>query len=67
MKKPLYLILIVLAIGLIAYNITLVNFKTPLEGDSVIALVGIAASSCAIVLILLFLTSKKIEDKINED
>ena len=67
MNKTLTVILIVLAIALIVYNVTLVNFDTLLEGDSLIALIGIAASLCAIVLLLLFISSKKIQDHINKD
>lgn len=67
MNKTLTIILIVLAIALIAYNVTLVNFENPLEGNSIIALIGIVASLCAVVLLLVFMTSKKIQDKINKD
>ncbi|MFS4492934.1 hypothetical protein [Maribacter sp. 2308TA10-17] len=67
MNKTLTVILILLAVALIAYNVTLVNFENPLEGNSVIALIGIVASLCAIVLLLIFMTSKKIEDKINKN
>ncbi len=61
------LVLIVLALALIIYNVTLVNFENPLEGNSVIALIGIVASLCAIVLLLIFITSKKIQRKMDED
>lgn len=67
MSKALSLILIVLAVALIAYNVTLVNFQDPLEGNSVIALIGIVASLCAIVLLLIYITSKKIKDKMNQN
>lgn len=67
MNKTLTLILIVLAVALIAYNVTLVNFENPLEGNSIIALIGIVASLCAVVLLLIFMTSKKIQDKVNKD
>ncbi len=67
MNKTLTIILIVLAVALIAYNVTLVNFENPLEGNSIIALIGIVASLCAIVLLLIFMTSKKIQDKVNKD
>lgn len=67
MSKTLSLILMVLAVALIAYNVTLVNFQQPFEGNSIIALIGIVASLCAIVLLLVFLTSRKIKDKMNED
>ncbi|RIV44475.1 hypothetical protein [Flagellimonas pelagia] len=64
MNKTLSIILIILAMGLIAYNVTLVDFENPFHGDSTIALIGIVASLCAIVLLLIFMTSKKIEKKL---
>ena len=67
MNKKLTIILIVLAIALIAYNVTLVNFDNLLEGNSAIALIGIVASLCAIVLLLIFIASKKIQDNSNKD
>lgn len=67
MNKTILIILIVVAVALIAYNVTIVNFDNLLEGDSIIALIGIIASLCAIVLLLIFTTSKKIKDKMNQD
>ncbi|WP_282055608.1 hypothetical protein [Maribacter luteus] len=67
MNKILTIILIFLAIALVGYNVTLVDFNNPLEGNSVIALIGILAALCAIVILLIFLTSKKIQKKIDED
>ncbi|WP_419213375.1 hypothetical protein ACNR9Q_04285 [Maribacter sp. X9] len=67
MSRTLSIIFIVIAIGLIAYNVTLVNFAHPFEKNSTIALIGIMASLCAIVLLLVFVTSKKIKDKLNND
>ncbi|WP_375326047.1 hypothetical protein [Flagellimonas sp. GZD32] len=66
MNKTLAIILIILALALIAYNVTMVNFDNPLQGDSTVALIGIVASLCAIVLILIFMTSKKIENKLKK-
>lgn len=67
MNKTITVILIVLAIILIGYNVTFIDFNTPLEGNSVIALIGILAALCAIILLLIFLTSQKIKKKIDED
>lgn len=67
MNKPLIIILLVLGVILIAYNVMLVDFENPLEGNSTIALIGIVASLCAIVLILLYVASKKVQKKIEED
>lgn len=59
-------ILVVLALGLIIFNITLLDFKHPLEGNSLIAFIGIAASICAILILLIFRMSKSIEEKMND-
>ncbi|MGY8916289.1 MAG: hypothetical protein ACKVJF_14555 [Flavobacteriales bacterium] len=67
MNRILSIILITLAIALIAYNVTLINFENPLEGDSIIAIIGIVASLCAVVLLLIFIASKKIQNKVDEN
>ncbi len=57
-------ILILVATGLIGFNITLLDFQNPFEGDSLIALVGIVAAFCALLILLIFKMSKKIEEKL---
>jgi uncharacterized membrane protein len=59
-------VLVVLAVGLILFNISLLDFKNPLEGNSMIALIGIAASFCAVLILLIFKMSKSIEEKMND-
>ena len=59
-------ILVVLALGLIVFNISLLDFKHPLEGNSMIAFIGIAASICAVLILLIFRLSKSIEEKMND-
>ena len=59
-------VLVALAIGLIFFNISLLDFNNLLEGKSMIAFIGIAASICAVLILLIFKMSKKIEDKIND-
>ncbi|GAB4518838.1 MAG: hypothetical protein Tsb004_29620 [Allomuricauda sp.] len=66
MNKTFAVILIVLALALIAFNVTLVDFEQPFQGDSTIALIGIVASLCAILLMLIFMTSKKIDKKLKD-
>ncbi|HUH47491.1 MAG TPA: hypothetical protein VLZ54_10090 [Arenibacter sp.] len=63
MNKIWIVVLIVLGLGLVAYNVTLVDFENPLEGNSIIALIGIMASLCAIVLLLIYGISKRIQNK----
>ena len=66
MNRTLSIILILLALGLIAFNVTLVDFDDPLQGDSTVALIGIVASLCALVLLLIFKASKKVEDGLKD-
>ena len=66
MNKTLSIILIVLALGLIVYNAMILDYANPFQGNSIIALIGIVAALCAIVLILIYLTSKKIEHKVEK-
>lgn len=63
MNKNVLIFLVVLAAALAIYNVTLLDFNNLFEGDSLIACIGVMASVCAILLLLIFNTSKKIEDK----
>jgi hypothetical protein len=57
-------ILLFIAIALIIVNVFLLDFNKPFEGDSMIALIGIIASFCAVLILLIFRMSKKIEEKV---
>ncbi|TBX71034.1 hypothetical protein EZL74_00600 [Flavobacterium silvisoli] len=57
-------ILLFIAVALIIVNIFLLDFDKPFEGNSVIALIGIVASFCAVLILMIFKMSKKIEDKL---
>ena len=63
MKYVAYTI-IVLAFGLGVFNVTKLNFNALLEGESIVGLITILASLCAIILMLILLTSKQIEEKV---
>jgi hypothetical protein len=52
-------ILLFIAIALIIVNVFLLDFNKPFEGDSMIALIGIVASFCAVLILLIFRMSKK--------
>lgn len=52
-----------MAIGVIAYNFTILDFNNLLEGNSTVALIGILAAGCVLVLLGILLTSKAIERK----
>ncbi|AXT51578.1 hypothetical protein D1818_12305 [Aquimarina sp. BL5] len=62
MKYFIYL-LIVVATSLILYNATVLNFSNLLEGDSKTALISILASACVIILLLILLVSRAIQQK----
>ncbi|MEO0570186.1 MAG: hypothetical protein AAF039_00675 [Bacteroidota bacterium] len=66
MNKKLLIVLLFLALGLAIYNITLLDFDNLFQGDSLVACIGILASACAILLLLIFSASKKIEQKIKD-
>lgn len=59
-------ILMCLALALIFFNISLLDFNHLLEGNSMVAFIGIAASLCAVLILLIFKMSKKIEEKMND-
>ncbi len=67
MNKKVTVVLIILALALIAYNVTIIDFSEPLGEESIIAVIGVVAALCAIVLLLILLTSKNIQKKIEED
>lgn len=56
---------ILLALGLLIYNVTILDFSNPIAGDSSIALIGVIACACAILLLLILRTSRKIAAKHN--
>jgi hypothetical protein len=44
----------------------LLDFRNPFQGESAVAFIGIAASFCAVMILLIFRISKRIEEKTNE-
>jgi hypothetical protein len=59
-------ILVILALALIVFNITLLDFNNLFEGESMVALIGIAASFCALFILIIFRMSKMVEEKMND-
>lgn len=62
MKYVIYAFLTLASILLI-YNLTVLDFQNLFVGDSSIALVGIFAALCVIVLMLILLISRNIKEK----
>ena len=59
-------ILVCLALALIVFNISLLDFNHLFDGNSMVAFIGIAASLCAVLILLIFKMSKRIEEKMND-
>ncbi len=59
--KVFTLILSVIALALIIFNTTKLNFEALFEGESQTALITIVAALCALVLLQILRISKKIE------
>ena len=64
--KILTLVISVIALGLAIFNFSKVNFNAPFEGESMIALITILASLCAILMMIILRVSKNIEQKVKE-
>ena len=60
-------VLCVLALVLIAINVTKVDTANAFEGESFTAVVGILAALCAIVLVLILNVSRKIQQKLRSN
>ena len=59
--KIFTLVFTIIAIGLIVFNATELNFDALLEGESFIAVITIIIALCAIILLQILRISKKIE------
>ena len=61
--KTFLRIMAVLALGVMIFNATMIDWDTPTEGDSLVAIIGILASGSALLLIWILLLSLKINAK----
>ena len=66
MNKYLFFGLLLIAGLLIGYNTTKIDWENPLAGDSLVAVICTVAAACAVVILLIYRTSKKIEEKVEE-
>lgn len=62
MKIFTYVVL-VFAVIMIGFNVSMLNFKDLFGGESLIALIGIVALLCGICILLIYRTSRMIHDK----
>lgn len=64
--KTFTYIVIAFAVVLVGVNASMLDFKNLFEGDSLIALIGIFAILCAVVILLIFKISRTIEEKLKK-
>ncbi len=64
--KYITIIISIIALGLMIFNFTKVNFDAPFKDDSIIALITIVASLCVILMMFILRISKRIEQKVKE-
>ena len=62
--KILTYIILFFAVILIGFNGMMLDFNNLLEGESLVALIGIIGTLCAVVILLIFKLSKSIEQKL---
>lgn len=56
----------ILALLMAVFNATKIDYDAPLQGDSSVAVIGVLASTCALLLLFILLLSKKIAEKVNK-
>lgn len=61
--KTFLRIMALLALGMMIFNATMIDWEMPTEGDSLVAIIGILASGSALLLIWILLLSLKINAK----
>ena len=59
-------IAVAIALGLIGFNLFKIDYSHPFEGNSTIAIIGVVAGICAILLLIIFRFSKIIMEKTKE-
>lgn len=64
--KLLTIIISIIALALIVFNFTQLDFNAPFKGQSLVAVITIVASLCVILMMLILRISKRIEQKVKE-
>lgn len=62
MKIFIY-ILLTIAAALLVFNLTQIDWSSPMAGNSQVAVISVLACACAIVLILILIISKQISER----
>ena len=64
LMKTLIYIFLALATGLLIFNVFHIDFDAPLEGDSFAAVIGVGASLCAVILLVILQVTVRIQKKV---
>jgi hypothetical protein len=56
-------IIIALSLITIVFNATKIDFEKPFEGESTVALIGIIAAFCAMLIVSLFMVARKVVEQ----
>ncbi len=64
--KTLIYIFLALAGGLMIFNLFHVDFDAPLSGASFPAAIGVGASLCALILLIIMLLALRVQQKIKD-
>jgi hypothetical protein len=62
--KILLRILMIMAAAMVVFNLFHLDWEDPLSGQSAVAAIGVLASLCALMLLLVLTISKKISKKL---
>lgn len=57
-------ILMLLALGMAVFNFSIIDWSSPTEGDSLVAIIGVFASASALLLLVILSLARKIKSKI---
>jgi len=50
--------------GMMIFNLTVIDWDSPTEGDSLVAIIGVFASASALLLLIILTLSLKIKSKL---
>ncbi|GGD82158.1 hypothetical protein [Planktosalinus lacus] len=64
--KYFKILLSVIALALLVYNVTMIDFSNITEKTSIIAIIGVVACICVLLLLAILHISQKIEKKVKE-
>lgn len=64
--KNWIVIFLLLAVATLGFNLFQISWVAPFEGQSLVACIGVLASACAILLLLVLSQSLKVAKKLKE-